>query len=100
VTSCTQAGGYASFYECSVYGASAPGVALNPTNITAVASGNMLTLSWPADHRGWHLQVQTNAPGAGLGTNWITLPGSDLITGTNITINLANGSVFYRMVYP
>ena len=60
----------------------------------------MLTLSWPADHRGWHLQVQTNAPGAGLGTNWITLPGSDLITGTNITINLANGSVFYRMVYP
>jgi len=45
------------------------------------------------------LQVQTNVPGTGLGTNWVTLPGSDLVTGTNITINPANGAVFYRLVY-
>lgn len=100
VTSTTQLNGYASFYECRVYGASVPAVALNPTNLTAVVSGNALTLSWPADHLGWRVQVQTNTWLAGLGTNWVTLPGSDLVTSTNITINSANGAVFYRMIYP
>lgn len=45
-------------------------VATNPTNITYTASGANLTLSWPADHTGWRLQVQTNALNIGLGTNW------------------------------
>jgi len=71
-----------------------------PASIAIALSGNTLTLSWPADHLGWHLQVQTNAPGTGLGTNWVTLPGSELVTSTNITINPANGAVFYRLIYP
>lgn len=71
-----------------------------PTNIVTAISANALTLSWPSDHRGWHLQVQTNAPGSGLTTNWLNVPGSDLVTSTNITINPANGAVFYRLVYP
>jgi len=71
-----------------------------PTNVTTVVTGNTLTLTWPEDHKGWHLQVQTNAMGEGLGTNWVTIPGTDAITTTNITINPAGGSVFYRMVYP
>jgi hypothetical protein len=100
VTGCTPAGGFASFYECNVYGGSAPAVALNPTNTTSVVSGNILTLSWPADHLGWRLQVQTNSLPAGLSTNWVTVPGSDLVTSTNLTINPGNGAVFYRMVYP
>jgi len=37
------------------------GVNTAPTNITAVVSGNTLTLSWPADHTGWRLQAQTNS---------------------------------------
>jgi hypothetical protein len=100
VTSCTPAGGFAAFYECNVYGTSAPAVSLNPTNITAVASGNTLTLFWPADHLGWRLQVQTNALHLGLGTNWATVPGSELVTSTNLPINPAHGTVLYRMVYP
>jgi hypothetical protein len=44
------------------------------------------------------LQVQTNS--AGLGTNWVTIPGSDSVTSTNFPINPAARSVFYRMVYP
>jgi len=64
------------------------------------SSANTISLSWPADHLGWHLQVQTNTLGIGLGTNWMTLPGSDLVTGTNITINPASGAVFYRLVSP
>ena len=71
-----------------------------PTNIVASVSGNTLTLSWPADHLGWKLQVQTNSLSAGLGTNWITVPGSDAVISTNITINPANGAVFYRLTYP
>jgi hypothetical protein len=98
VTSSTQVNGYASFNECRVYGVSAPAVALNPTNITTVVSGNALTLSWPADHRGWRLQVQTNQ--SGMGTNWVTLPGTDLVTSTNLPINPANHAVFYRLIYP
>jgi hypothetical protein len=100
VTSCTPAGGFASFYECNIYGTSAPAVALNPTHLTSVLSGNVLTLSWPADHLGWRLQVQTNALPTGLSTDWVTLPGSDLVSSTNITINPGNGAVFFRMVYP
>jgi len=71
-----------------------------PTSIAAVLSGKTLMLSWPADHLGWHLQVQTNVPGAGLGGNWITVPGSEVVTSTNITVNPANGTVFYRLTYP
>jgi Domain of unknown function (DUF5010)/DUF5010 C-terminal domain/F5/8 type C domain len=100
VTSTTQVNGNPSFYECLVYGSVVPSVSLTPTSIATVASGNTILLSWPTDHLGWHLQVQTNTLGAGLGTNWVTLPGSDLVTGTNITINPANGAVFYRLVYP
>ena len=100
VTSSTQLNGYASFYECKVFGASLPAVALNPTNITAVLSGSGLTLGWPADHLGWRLQVQTNAMPTGLSTNWVTLPGTDLVTSTNLPVNPGNRAVFYRMVYP
>lgn len=78
----------------------APPVNTNPTNITAMVSGSTLTLSWPADHLGWHLQVQTNSLSVGLGTNWFTIPGSDAVISTNITLNPASGAVFYRMVYP
>ena len=71
-----------------------------PTNISTSVSGNTLTLSWPTDHLGWHLQIQTNSVTVGLNTNWVTLPGSDTVTSTNLTIDPANGSVFYRLVYP
>jgi len=72
----------------------------NPTNLIATVSGNTLALSWPTDHLGWHLQIQTNSLSAGLGTNWVTIPGSDAMDSTNITISPASGSVFYRLIYP
>lgn len=100
VTGSSQSGGYPSFYECQVYGSVVPSVSLAPTSIAMVASGSAISVSWPADHLGWHLQVQTNVLGTGLGTNWVTLPGTDQATGANITIDPANGGVFYRLVYP
>lgn len=80
-----------------------PSVNTNPTNIVTSLSGNVLTLSWPADHTGWRLQVQTNSLATGLVANsnaWLTVIGSASVNSTNITINPANGSVFYRLVYP
>jgi autotransporter-associated beta strand protein len=69
----------------------------NPTNITASVSGGNLALSWPADHTGWTMQVQTNAPHTGLGTNWIDVPNSSLTNALSVPINTGYGSVFYRL---
>ncbi|HEX7652192.1 MAG TPA: autotransporter-associated beta strand repeat-containing protein, partial [Verrucomicrobiae bacterium] len=77
-----------------------PTVNTNQTNIVVKVTGNQLVLSWPADHLGWHLQVQTNNLAKGLGTNWVTIPGSDSANGYTNVLNGVNGAVFYRMVYP
>ena len=75
-------------------------VNLNPTNITTSVSGNVLTLSWPTDHTGWLLQAQTNSLSTGLGTNWVNVAGSASVNSLTVTNDPANGSVFYRMIYP
>ena len=71
-----------------------------PTNLVSTFQNGVLTLSWPADHTGWRLQVQTNTTGSGLGTNWVTVPNSNLVNSNSITVNPAAGAVFYRLVYP
>lgn len=76
------------------------GPATNPTNITFKVSGNVLTLSWPANHQGWTLQAQTNSASVGLSANWYDVPGSALLTSTNMTVNPSNPTVFYRLRYP
>jgi autotransporter-associated beta strand protein/T5SS/PEP-CTERM-associated repeat protein len=76
------------------------GVASNSTNITFNVSGNTLSLSWPADHLGWILQRQTNSLTVGLSTNWVDVAGSASITSTNITINPATPTAFYRLRSP
>lgn len=65
--------------------------------LNSTVSGNTLSLSWTAAGPGWDLQVQTNSLTTGLGTNWFTIPGSSLVTSTNLPINPANPSVFFRL---
>ena len=77
-----------------------PSVNTNPPVRTNSDSGGTLTLSWPADHLGWRLQVQTNAVSVGLSTNWSTWPGSTNVTSVVITNNPANPTVFFRLIYP
>lgn len=72
----------------------------NPTNITFSVSGSTLALSWPADHLGWILQTQTNSLGSGLSNNWVDVSGSAAITSTNIAINPALPTAFYRLRHP
>jgi len=74
-------------------------VSTSPTNILATVSGNSLILSWPSDHTGWTLQVQTNTQSTGLGTNWLDVPDSIAVNAVTNTINPTNGSVFYRLKY-
>lgn len=72
----------------------------NPAPIQVEISGNQLVLSWPADHTTWRLQAQTNGLDVGLSGNWVTIPDTELSNSYTNTIDPAQGSVFYRMVYP
>ena len=78
-------------------------VNLTPTNVMATAIGNVLHLSWPTDHTGWRLLVQTNHLRTGVSANtndWTTVTGS---AGTNqlfLPIDTTKPTEFYRLVYP
>jgi len=74
-----------------------------PITFSFSAVSNSLSLSWPLDHTGWRLLVQTNhlSTGISLNTNdWTTVAGSDAINQTNITIDKTKPTEFYRLVYP
>lgn len=71
------------------------------TNVTvAVVGEGLLEVSWPENYLGWRLQAQTNSVHVGLSTNWVDVPGSGATNRVFGPVNPANGSVFYRMVYP
>ena len=73
-------------------------VAANSPALNFSAGGGQFQTTWPDDHIGWRLQVQTNSSGAGLGTNWFTVTNS---SQTNqISLPMTNGSAFFRLVYP
>jgi len=71
---------------------------LLPVRLAVQAYGGMLDISWPA--AGPSLQVQANSQGVGIGTNWITVPDSAVTNHVSVPINLANGSMFFRLVVP
>jgi hypothetical protein len=72
----------------------------NATTLAAVLVGGNLNLSWPMDHTGWQLQIQTNSPGIGITTNWVGWTGSTVTNELTIPIELTNQAVFLRLVYP
>jgi len=75
-------------------------VSASSTNLTCQFTTNTLKLSWPSDHIGWRLQVQTNSAVQGLGTNWFDVAGATMTNQLFIPVSPAAGSVFYRMTYP
>jgi fibronectin-binding autotransporter adhesin len=76
------------------------GVNTSATNINLSVAGGNLDVSWPADHIGWQLQVQTNSLAVGLSGNWAGWPGSTTTNQVAIPIVPANPTVFLRLVYP
>ena len=77
-----------------------PAVNLTPVNITTATTGGNWNLSWPADHLGWRLQVQTNSIGTGLGVTWHDWPNSTGTTSVSVPLDPNAPTVFFRMVYP
>lgn len=75
-------------------------VSTTPAPITTAVSTNALTVSWPAAHTGWRLQVQTNSLSVGLSTNWMTIPTSIATNQMTFIINHTVGCVFYRLIHP
>ncbi len=71
-----------------------------PTNIGVALAGNTLQLNWPADRIGWRLESQTNQLAVGLSANWFTVSGSAATNQMFLPLDLAAGSVFFRLVYP
>jgi hypothetical protein len=101
-TTPTSENGYCGYSGIVLLGTPMPVVVLpatNPTNITFQVAANNLILSWPADHVGWRLQVQTNNLNVGLGTNWSDVAGSTTTNRITIPINPTKGSAFYRLTY-
>ena len=64
-----------------------------PTSSIALI-GNQIQLSWPADHTGWRLQMNTNLST----TNWLDVAGAS--TTNQITTQPTNANAFFRLVYP
>ena len=72
-----------------------------PTNITMSRAGDTgVNLAWPGDHTGWQLGAQTNSLQVGLGSNWVIVPGSGSTNEMTFPIDLVNGAVFFRLMYP
>ena len=74
-----------------------PYTATNALSLTASASANMVSLTWPTDHQGWILQVQTNGLSA---DRWFDVPGAAQVNSMDITEDPANPAVFYRLRRP
>ena len=70
-----------------------------PPTLSFTVSGGQLTMSWPGSWTGGVLlQAQTNSLSKGLGTNWVTIAGTDASNSYSTTINRTNGCVFYRLI--
>lgn len=71
-----------------------------PTNISYAVSGEILTISWPASHKGWILQQQANPLSMGLGGNWTDVSGTATATTAVILIDPTMPTLFTRLRYP
>jgi hypothetical protein len=87
-------------FGARMYAIAGQTVNLDPPWLTHVVSGSNLMLSWAADHIGWKLQIQTNAPHLGITTSWYTVNNSSTTNLWTLPIDQARASVFCRLIYP
>jgi hypothetical protein len=71
----------------------------NATPLSVTVTGELLQVSWPVDHTGWRLEMQTNSLAEGLNSGWVTVPGSDATNRVILPIDHP-GVAFFRLVYP
>lgn len=70
-----------------------------PPALDLAARHDQIQLNWPADHTGWKLEAQTHSPAADIGTNWTIIANSTATNNASPPLS-ANGSGFFRLVYP
>ena len=78
-------------------------VSTTPPNLFWNVSGTNLALSWPSDHTGWRLLMQTNnlAKDISLNTNdWGMVANSQQTNQIVLPVNPSLPTEFYRLVYP
>ncbi len=80
--------------------ASAQPVSISAPQLNFTIGGGHVQMNWPADHRGWRLEMQTNSPGTGLGTNWLPVASSSTTNQMIFPLDQAAGGSFFRLVYP
>ena len=78
--------------------ASAHPVSTASLPISFAMNNNQLQLSWPMDHLGWRLEMQTNSLNSG--ASWLTVSNSSATNQVFVPIHPDGGSVFFRLVYP
>jgi autotransporter-associated beta strand protein len=72
-----------------------PPINPQPGTLQFSVSGSTLSISWPTNS-GWILQKETNL----LSNAWVDMAGSGSVTSTNITIDPANPTMFFRLRLP
>ena len=77
-----------------------PQLSTIPPALDWQVTGSRIQFVWPTDHMGWLLQVQSNSDNSGIGTNWVTVLGSNVTNEYTCPIGTSNGMVFFRLVYP
>ncbi|HWY32887.1 MAG TPA: hypothetical protein VNX46_19130, partial [Candidatus Acidoferrum sp.] len=82
------------------WNAAVPAMTTNSPLLGWQINGGQVQISWPADHVGWTLQMQSNAPSIGITTNWMTVAGSTLTNQISLPIYPASGNVFLRLTLP
>ena len=83
--------------------AGATPISTSPVSVATSLAGGLLNLSWPADHIGWRLLMQTNNFAGGISANtndWATVPGSAQTNLLLVPLDAALPAVFYKLVYP
>ena len=73
------------------------------TNLFWSMGSTNLTLSWPSDHTGWRLLMQTNNLSNGISSNtndWITVANSSQTNQIILPVNPSQSAEFYQLVYP
>lgn len=69
-----------------------------PPNLAASLVNNTLQISWPADHVGWELIMNTN--GLQNTSAWIPVPNSATTNQIWLPVDPNQTSVFFELVYP
>ena len=77
-----------------------PAPSLTPPELGWQMMTGQMQFSWPLNHYGWHLEMQTNASGVGLGTQWVAEAGSQATNRFFVPLDTGKGSVFFRLAFP